>query len=252
MNHVESSLQIYFTKDYARFNMINGNRQLNELKIKKIITEINSGNDMLRYYPIQVQENKARLDILDGQHRFWISKKLNRGVYYILVKEEKSMPDIAKINSNVEKWKAEDFINCYVQHGNGNYQLIRDFLDKFGMPLSTTLKLLINGNLSSSGGAQDKTTSDFREGKFVVKYFDKAKKIGEDCRMFYPFIHWNSRDFVLSICKIQEAGLISLEEIITAVNKHPEMLAKQDNYKSYINTLEQIVNVGKQKRIVIV
>lgn len=140
MQHTEATIQIYFTKDYARFNMINGNRQLNDAKIKKIITEINGGNDMLRYYPIQVRQNKERLDILDGQHRFWISKKLARGVFYILVQEEKSMPDIAKINSNVEKWKNEDFINCYVQHGNSNYQIIREFQD------ATTQEKENNGN----------------------------------------------------------------------------------------------------------
>ena len=135
MQHTEASVQIHFTNEYARFNMINGNRQLNERKINKIIKEIDNGNDMLRYYPIQVKENKERLDILDGQHRFWISKKLGRPVFYILVQEEKSMPDIAKINSNVEKWKNDDYINCYVQHGIEDYTILRDFFEKYNVSL---------------------------------------------------------------------------------------------------------------------
>lgn len=252
MQHNEASTQIFFTSDYARFNMINGNRQLNELKIKKIIAEINHGNDMLRYYPIQVKENKERLDILDGQHRFWISKKLSRPVFYILVKEEKSMPDIAKINSNVEKWKPEDFINCYVQHGNSNYQIIREFQDKYQMSLSVTLKLLHYGGVSNPGGLHENLGDDFRNGKYEVKAYAKATEIAEDCKLFSSFPKWQSTAFVIAINRIKEANLISITDLLSTYNKCPEMLTKQDNFKSYINTLEQMVNVGKHKRIIIV
>ena len=102
MQHTEASIKLYFTREYARFRMVNGNRQLNDRKINRIMREMADGNDMMRYYPIQVQENKDRLDILDGQHRFWICRHLKRPVYYILVSEEKTMPQIAKVNSNVE------------------------------------------------------------------------------------------------------------------------------------------------------
>lgn len=37
MTHTESSQKIYFTNEYARFNMINGNRPLNEAKALEII-----------------------------------------------------------------------------------------------------------------------------------------------------------------------------------------------------------------------
>ncbi len=87
MEHVESSQRIFFSKEYANFKMMNGNRELNEKKINKIIDEIKSGNDMLKYYPIQVKDNNGRLDILDGQHRFYISRKLKRPVFYILVNQ---------------------------------------------------------------------------------------------------------------------------------------------------------------------
>ena len=40
--------------------------------------------------------------------------------------------------------------------------------------------------------------------------------------------------------------------ILAAYKKRPEMLTEQANYKAYVNTLEQILNVGKQKRIVII
>ena len=251
MNHVEASTQIHFTTEYAKFRMINGNRQLNERKINKIINEVNTGNDMLRYYPIQVKENGDRLDILDGQHRFWICKKLQRPVFYILVKEDKSMPDIAKINSNVEKWKNEDFINCYVQHGNENYKIIREFLDQYKISLTIALQMLSLGHPGNDTGSNAKLNDDFRNGTIEIKFYDMAIEIAKDALRFSTFAHCLSRSFIIAIYRIKQANMISLDEIESAYNKRPEMLTQQANYKAYVNTLEQIVNVGKQKRIII-
>jgi predicted 3-demethylubiquinone-9 3-methyltransferase (glyoxalase superfamily) len=251
MQHTEASVKLFFTNDYARFRMINGNRQLNENKINKIIREIENGNDMLRYYPIQVKENGDRLDILDGQHRFWISKKLARAVFYILVKEEKSMPDIAKINSNVEKWKVADFVNCYVQHGNKNYETIQWFQDTYGISLSVTLKMLSSGSPGNEG-ANTSMTEMFRNGEFEVKTLDAAVELAEDCKLFCNFQNWRSRAFVIAIYRIKKAAFVPILELSAAYDKRRDMLTQQANYKAYVNTLEQILNVKKQNRIVII
>lgn len=82
MNHVESSIKIYFTREYSLFNMLQGNRELNNAKIKRIKFDIMGGLDVLRYCPILVIENKqtGRLDIIDGQHRFWVAKEMKSKV----------------------------------------------------------------------------------------------------------------------------------------------------------------------------
>ncbi|MBK7885505.1 MAG: hypothetical protein IPJ81_18200 [Chitinophagaceae bacterium] len=56
------------------------------------------------------------------------------------------MSDIAKVNSNVEKWKAQDFINCYIQQKNNDYNKLQEFLDMYKINIGTTLRLLTNGN----------------------------------------------------------------------------------------------------------
>ena len=80
MTHNESSIKIYHSKDYSLFRMINGNRQLDERKIKRIIKDISDGLDVLRYCPILVKVNGDQLDIIDGQHRYYVSRKLKCGV----------------------------------------------------------------------------------------------------------------------------------------------------------------------------
>ncbi len=101
ITHKTSTVAVFQSNDYSLFGMMKGNRPLNQNKIGRIIKEIESGNDMLPYYPIQVRVENGILIILDGQHRFFICKKLTKPVHYIIVAEQKSMVDIAKINSNV-------------------------------------------------------------------------------------------------------------------------------------------------------
>lgn len=251
MQHTEASIKLYFSKEYARFRMVNGNRQLNDGKIKRIMREMADGNDMMRYYPIQVQENIDRLDILDGQHRFWICRHLKIPVYYILVSEEKTMPQIAKVNSNVEKWKPSDYLNCYIQNNNKNYIILRDFMDRTGIGMHVSIKLLMFGHPGSEGSIPE-TNEMFKNGLFEVKEQEKAEALYNKLILFKSFPHHVSRAFIIALDRIVKANLISIEDLAAAYNKRPEMLSQQANYKLYANNLEQIVNVSKQKRIVII
>lgn len=251
MKHTEASTLIFFTNEHARFKMLDGNRQLNNGKINRIIREINEGNDMLRYYPIQCKENKDRLEILDGQHRFFICRKLNRPVFYILVKEDKSMADIAKVNSNVEKWKNSDFIYCYVQQGNEHYKNLQDFVEKYGINIGTSIKLLRYG-FPGNEGSSDISKDEFVQGLFTCNFLNEAIQLAEDCKKFQPFDCWKDRGFVIAIYKIKKAGLVSLDELIASCKKYPELMAKQLSYKEYIYMLEQVYNSRKQKRVVII
>jgi hypothetical protein len=251
VKHVQASTPIYFTNEHGRFKMLNGNRQLNEGKINRIIREISEGNDMLRYYPIQVKESGDRLEILDGQHRFFICRKLNRPVFYILVKEEKSMADIAKINSNVEKWKNSDFIYCYSQQGNEHYKRLQEFVDTYNINIGTSINLLQTGHPGNDGSGSN-NRHEFAHGLFTCNFLKEAIELAEHCKKFQPFEYWRDRGFIIAVHKIKEAGLVSLDELLVNCKKYPELLMKQHSPKEYIYMLEQVYNSRKQKRVVII
>jgi hypothetical protein len=249
--YTPSSVIVYSTTDYSRFRMINGNRQINIRKVNKIIKEIESGNDMLRYYPIQVKEWMEQLDILDGQHRFYIDQKLKRPVYFILVEEEKTMPDIAKVNSNVEKWKSDDFINCYIQQENSDYSELKAFMETYDFSATMAVRLLQKGEPGVEGSSADLMES-FRHGKFEVMHAAAAYTLAEECKMFSTYKGWNERGFVIALYRVKKAGLITIEDLLASFKKRPEMLTSQKSYKEYIWNFEQIINVGKQKRLTII
>lgn len=251
MQHTESEkVKIYWTKCYDRFRFLPGNRPINDRKIRKIMKEIDNGNDMLMYYPIQVKEENGKLWILDGQHRFKLSKFFQRHVYYIIVKEEKSMVEIAKVNSNVEKWTMDDFMRCYLEKGNPHYKELKNFMDKYDFRYSISLKLLRHGNLENE--ATDGSVNEaFREGTYTVDNLAKATELADLISLFKASGIATSKAFSTAISRIHSAGLMPVEEIYEAYSKYPHLLQQQINYKGYVTNLEQIVNHNKQKRRII-
>lgn len=252
IKHKVSTVSIFCTEDYSIFKMIEGNRGLNLHKIEKIIKEIQSGNDMLRYYPIQVKVIDNLLEILDGQHRYFICQKLKRPVHYILVTEERTMSDIAKVNSNVEKWTSQNFINCYVIAGNENYKLIQQYHSSYQFSVGVTLSLLTTAAPGKANGAVGSILkSSFEDGKFEVKTWDEAVAFGEMAKQFNSFSNWRSREFLMALYRIQTEAKVEMDIIYAAFQKNPQMLVEQANYKDYLLLLEKIVNVNKSKRIII-
>lgn len=172
-------------------------------------------------------------------------------VFYIIIKEEKSMPDIARINSNVEKWKNNDYLNCYIQQGNKNYELLQQFIDAYHFPFSISIILLATGNAGVEGSNQVLNHA-FKNGTFIVEQWKAAVDLAENCKKFNASPLWRERGFIIALYRILKAGLVTIDDLLAAFKKRPEMLTKQPGFKDYIYNLEQIVNIGKQKRIVII
>lgn len=251
MQHIQSErIKVYKSSNYKLFDFLKGNRPINDHKIKKIISEIDNGNDMLRYYPIQVREADNKLFILDGQHRFYLSKFFQRPVYYIIVDEEKKIGDIARVNSNVEKWKMDDFLNCYIKNGDANYVTVKAFMDQYHFGYSIALRLLSTGNPCSESRNTDIHDS-FKDGTFKVKCLDQAVDLARLCELFKDSKIHTSKAFTIAIYRIYKARKISVADVASAYYKRKYLLTRQANYKGYVTNLEQIVNVGKQIRIVI-
>lgn len=250
MQHTESAIKIYHTKDYSRFNMINGNRQIVELTVKKIMSDMASGLDVLRYCPIIVEEKNGRLNIIDGQHRFYVARKKKSTVWYILA-ENFAITDIAKMNSNSQGWKAKDFIHSYIQQGNPNYQMLQKFIDDYSLPLAVCIKLLATGTAIGTHGLDERPKENFEKGKFVVKELEKARLTAKFVYQFSEFPGFRNGNFIQALCKIQEARVCDLDDLIKKFKKDPTRLERQGTAKEYLTALENIYNIGAHTRRVI-
>jgi hypothetical protein len=242
--HTMSTTMVFQSNDYDKFNMIQGNRFLDMNKIKKILADIDRGTNLLKYVPILVIEKNKKLDIIDGQHRFVVAKKLKSPIFYIMA-EDLSLYDIARMNSNTEKWKAKDFINCYTQLGNNNYVILEDLLKKYpGLPITTAISLLASGKVAGGGNPMDA----FHRGEFVVKYSIICDGFLKTIDAFV-FENKFSRPFMQAISKVIDNGVFDIVELVNKVNQDPEQLKLQDHWRKYLINLEEIVNKGKHKRV---
>ncbi len=248
--HIEAAGKIYVTRDYSLFSHLQGNRVLNKSKIKHILDDVNAGTNLLKYCPIIVAEENNKLKIIDGQHRLEVAKQLKSNVWYVIC-DQLTLYQIAKMNSNTEKWKGSDFINCYAQTGNSNYIKLKEFASVYGFPLSVNLALLSSGIKVSDTGGSKSTMKAFETGMFMVRKEDEAISVAQQVSLFSDFHAYKNRNFVVAICKIIQAGKIPLDEVIKAFEKNKEELVAQANWKNYLVNLETIVNIGKSKRRVI-
>lgn len=248
IQHNQSNVLVYFTREYKLFKTMEGNRQLNEAKIKRIKNDIQNGLDVLKYCPLICHEKDGRLEIIDGQHRFYVAKQLQSNIWYILA-APMTLQDIAKVNSCTEKWKPADFINCYAVQGNQHYITLQDYKDKTGFPLSVCIRLLTLGLNITDAGFNDREL--FQGGQFEVKTLEEANNIANIIEEFDEFDGRKSRQFVTAICKVIGAGLVDISQITEAYKKRPELLEQQEGWKGYITNLETVLNAGKHKRTII-
>lgn len=242
--HTESSIKVYFTSEYSRFRYISGNRQLNQSKINKIQKDIQSGLDVLRYCPILVTDKGNKLEIIDGQHRFWVAKTLKSKVWYIIC-EDMAITDIAKINSNTEKWKKTDFINAFVQMGNKDYIILQDFIAKWEVPLSIAVRLLKSGTFADGG---DPDSKSFERGSFKVKFHKEAEAFMKHASQFDVVDCWNKRGFLVALEKIRLANVVDMDRLIDKVKENPEKVLTTGSYKEYLTNLEFIYNINLRSR----
>lgn len=227
--------------------MIDGNRLLNGAKIKRIISDIANGIDLLRYCPILVIERNDRLEIIDGQHRFFVARKIKSKVWYIIA-EELSLYDIARMNSNTEKWKAEDYINCYSSLGNKNYEILGDFMRRFSLSSSTAINILYTGKIQSGGG--ESSSKMFHEGKFEVRHLQHAERFMKTANEF-AFSGKSKRGFLRAVEKIIHGKKIEVSDLIAKVNADGVELKHMETEKEFLFGLESIYNKGKHNRVII-
>jgi hypothetical protein len=244
--HAPATHKIYFTREYTWFKNIHGNRLLNESKINRIIKDIKAGLDILKYCPIIVDRE---MNVIDGQHRLFVAKKLKSNIWYV-ISDNLSLHEIAKINSNTERWKAKDFIHCYSIQGNKHYKDLENFMDTHNIPLGPALLLLRNGT-TMSGGAGLTVKDEFESGRFQVKQLQKATEVVDMVKQFKKHPGFLKRGFIDAVCKLMEGGKCDFEHLLKKFTGNPDALRECPDTKTYLKAIEDVYNIGQKQRKVI-
>ncbi len=248
-NHEPATVQIYRSKDYGRFKIIDGNRVISSKKVNNLIKDINSGLDLLKYNPITVTEgDNNRLNIIDGQHRYFTSKTLKTFVYYTVVPQELSIPDIAKINSNSDRWKKIDYINAFSRAGDEHYTILQDFMHTWNCSFSVAVKLLTTGRINKAHGQKDTEKRMFERGVMRCDFVNEANALMRTASKFRFFAYWKTRDFLMAIEELIKVGKVDWEVMVEKCTQHQERMSQKAGHNEYLVMLEELYNKGVHNR----
>jgi hypothetical protein len=252
INHTESTVIVYKTKDYKLFKHLKGNRNLNLGKVKKIKKAILEGLDMLKYNPILVSETENdKLEIIDGQHRFEVCKELNSQVWYIVC-TQRTLSEVALLNSNTENWKTADFINCFASAGNDNYKKLAHINATYKYSISQILPMLHTGEMKTNGGLGQSLKEQFKNGTLKINHYDATIAMCDELNTYAgAFKQFASGAFVEAITRVQNAKKIDYQKFKAKLIENAPLVPFCNKPLDYLNAFEIVYNKGNAKRMVI-
>lgn len=228
----QHKLDVLRTKEYQLFSHLEGNRTLNTAHVNKLIESM---SEVQLVSPIIVNH---KYQIIDGQHRFEACKELNLPVLYIMVKNY-GLEEVQRFNSNQKNFSYEDFVNGYIDLGNNDYLVLRQFRDRFKFDWGTCIAML-SGKVSRGGEAG---SAAFKNGQFKVKDLEKAsinaEKL-EELGRFYP--NYRKRYFLLAATKMMQTSGYDHRQMIDKLRYLSTKLVDCSSSEDYLKLLETIYN----------
>jgi hypothetical protein len=239
---------IQTTYDYSKFKLIKGNRNLDQLHLRKIMMSMKD-NPLLALVLVN-----DKMEIIDGQHRFFASKELKMPINYVIAYGY-GVKEVQILNVNGKNWKKNDFLKGFVKEGVHDYVVFDNFQKEFpSLNFSTCLKLLSGlkkGQTTKSLGDGLKTVSKFfEEGKFVVHNLEESKRKAHmilDYKQFFP--KFNDNSFIITLLSLFEHENYNHKEMINKLRLQPTGLMVCKTQEQYILLLESLYNYHRAKKV---
>ena len=218
------------TNDYSKFGTLEGNRQLNELHLKRLRSSVMTKN-LLFANPILVNE---KFEIIDGQHRFTVCKDLGLPIYYLLV-DSFGLEEVQTLNANGKNWKIEDYIDGYCDMGLSEYCYFKSEMKRTGLSLSVLIALLTFNN--------GDTMIEVKIGKLKLPNKKRGVIISEWIK---DWSKWYSgadrRTFVIALVQLYNTKGYNHEKMIQKLQYQSAKIVDCTTSKTYLALLEEVYN----------
>lgn len=234
----ESVNCIYVTKDYSKFKFNSKNREINPAHLRNLKESIED-NNLLEGQPILVNH---RLEIIDGQHRFFAAKELELPLYYIK-KDGLTIDDAITLNINTRNWGYKDYLWHWIERDNQHYVYFHKFMEKYEFGYSVTLALLGRGQASRG----QRLTDEFNQGKFTPEYKEYAERIGDmilELGQYGDFV--TTKIFMLAFDEAQSKEVYDHEEFLHKVEQVPDRFRRKSTQENYLLMMDKIYNYNRQ------
>lgn len=238
---VQKIAEVYSTTEYGMFKRLPGNRNVEELRIKKILQSIEKVGFVLN--PIIINE---RNEIVDGQGRFEALKRKGLPIPFIRVPGIGTDECIA-MNINMTNWKLMDYVKSYAEMGSSDYI-------RFGELVEQYHHFSINVITNSITGKIEGESKRIRDGEFkcddesyrnainilgyLTRFKDILKNVGGNLERYY---------FALAFCYTHP--LVSNERMVQMVSAKVLELHPVTNIKQAFEELEKVYNFRSRDKV---
>ena len=229
--HKESKDKIYETLNYDQFRFLKGNRNIKELKVRKLTQLIKEKDAEL---PIIVN---SKMEILDGQHTFKSLRIVGLPVRYI-IKDHLNLQDVRNINSIQGGWTLMDYLLSFCRLGKEEYQLLEWFCRTYKYNIKESMCMLLGKHYADS-----KTIEPYKKGMFKITHLEQGKtwarrmnEIGEH------FEHVRSQKFLYAMLSCFINKSFNYKHWINKLSKNSVKLKIQASRNDYIVNIERLYN----------
>lgn len=219
---------IQATKDYNKFKLIQGNRNIMPGHVARLTTSILRKN-MLAQNPIIVNE---RFEVIDGQHRLEVAKNNDLEVFYLIIPGA-HFTEIISLNANNRVWTSRDYVNSYASQGKADYIWLTEFIDNYGISVTEAVCFIFG---SDGSGPRAGIKNGLLELNDVQK--ERAISRADALWSIRPYIRRSGfipRAFLVELIHLHDEGKI--DKLLEGIKKRTEPFMPEANRKGAYNQL---------------
>tara|TARA_B110000305_G_scaffold175433_1_gene194058 strand:+ start:3010 stop:3714 length:705 start_codon:yes stop_codon:yes gene_type:complete len=224
---------IYETTDYDQFGFLLENRTIDKNHVQKLVKELKSKGQQM---PAKVTD---KFKILEGQHRFLGCKILNIPFKFFIEKQHYKRLDQLDNLISIQKgkdWTIKDHLSSQVKRQSPNYLEFNSLVEKYRQFSISSLLLVFKID-----------TSDFKNGKINVTYFDHGIKILESALLLKPFYEfYNRATFVIALSTVASRTNFDLDYFNKKCKSVSNMLTGCNGRDAYVDMIISVYNYKRK------
>lgn len=247
--------QVQKTTDYHLFSFINGNRKVNVAHVRRLERSIQK-----KYLisPIIVNEF---YQIIDGQHRFTVLKRLQLPIHYIMVYGY-GLEEVQILNTNSSDWKKVDYLNTYCDLRYPEYLKFRQFMQTYPEFGFQSCEMLLSNktiNRSMEQRREFVTPSNkkgavhfrtFEDGDFICVDYQASCDSADKILSLKQYTNaFNRKCFIASMIQLFKCEEYDHNEFLAKLKMQPTALVDCVNVSQYKSLIEEIYNYKRKNKV---
>lgn len=230
------------TKEYSKFKKLKGNRNVDAVRVQRIIQSINKVGYITS--PIIVNED---LEVIDGQGRLEALRILGLPVEYI-IHENIGIDECISMNIHQTNWNDRDYIDSYADRNYKSYILLRKLLEKYNMNLMILAMAVKKRSKFDS--------SMIRNGNLNIteEEYEEAKKRLEYASSFLPFCkrkHGSLTKLLQAVILCYDFKDIDNKRLFEKVTDYMPLMTPWNSLDECFVSIEEVYNRNIRKRVYI-